>query len=120
MMKRFTSNAALTVGIIGLGIAGLALLVWLSPQQASIPPAVAPAQHDPSGAAVGAAPAPASSAADPFRSQLVNPKASGTVPLAAGDAPVTVAPGIDPFKEKLSQQTRQATASPFSPSPAKP
>ncbi len=116
-MERSKSNAALAVGILVLGAAGLALMVWLSPQAPSAPPP-APPSHEAPAAAPNAADLPVPAASDPFRTQLVRPQATGTVPVAAQGASTTIKPGIDPFKEKLIQQSREATASPFGQPPA--
>ena len=117
-MERRKSNAVLTVGILALGAAGLGLMVWLSPQPPA-PPAGGISPHGSAPAAGSAADLPVPAASDPFRSQLTQPRAAGTVPPMAAGTASTVPPGVDPFKEKLVEQARQATASPFSPALAR-
>lgn len=125
MQKIFKSNTALSLGILALGVAGLMVMVWLSPAPApeagssAVP--VFPAASEP--LPVMAPAAVAAPGSDPFAERLRNPQTASALPAsaaAAASAGSTIPAGVDPFKEKLIQQSRQATSSPFGAVPAKP
>lgn len=119
MKKTVKSNLALSVAILVMGISGLMLMVWLSPAPDEAPsgqlntratPEQAPSMADHS---LGSKPM----AADPFAEKLGAPpdavdasKGSETArALRESSIPI----GVDPFKEKLLEQSKQATSSPF-------
>jgi len=117
MEKKVKSNLALSLAILAVGLTGLMVMVWLSPSpsggtagmpdtSAVQPQAPASMAHPMGSAAMGAA----GMGSDPFAQKLGKPDS----PQAAGASPESAIPaGVDPFKEKLLQQSRQATSSPF-------
>jgi hypothetical protein len=119
MEKTVKSNLTLSVAMLVIGIAGLMVMVWLSPSPS----------EEPSGGTPGvlAAPEQAPSSTVPAqgsRTNAVDPffeKLGATVALDAAKGPETLPAsrentiplGVDPFKEKLLQQSKQSIASPF-------
>lgn len=124
MQKFFKSNTALSLGILALGVTGLMAMVWLSPAPGPGPGAVAvPVFPAASQTPPTEAPAAVAPGSDPFAQRLRAPQAasaSAESVAPAANAAGAIPAGVDPFKEKLMQQSRTATSSPFGPVPAKP
>lgn len=126
MHKIFKSNTALSLGILALGVAGLTMMVWLSPAPPTADAGSSAISAFPSASQPQPAAAPSAGGApgsDPFAERLRNAQAAPVLPASAAPATTTgsaIPAGVDPFKEKLVQQSRQAAASPFGAAPAKP
>jgi len=123
------SNAGASLAVLALGVTGLAIMVWLSPSDDKLATPtdlhkISGTSTDSAAAPIGtnAVSAPTQLGSDPFKAQLekqaTNPKNIVTA------KPQSVMPlGVDIFKEKLAQQAKQAkeaSASPFGNTPAKP
>jgi hypothetical protein len=129
MEKKVKSNLALSLAILAAGLTGLMVMVWLSPLPSagtagvqdisSIHPQAPVLMEHPMGSTGmgSAAMSAAGMDSDPFAQKLGKPDSPQTTGASQENA---IPAGVDPFKEKLLQQSRQATLSPFGEPMAKP